>query len=53
MRSAMFAIHDRGTDAYDRALGALAHRGDADLERVEPAVREILRAVKERGDEAV
>ncbi|GAB5549219.1 MAG: histidinol dehydrogenase [Sandaracinaceae bacterium] len=49
----MFAIHDRGTDAYDRALGALAHRGDADLERVEPAVREILRAVKERGDEAV
>ena len=49
----MFAIHDRGTDAYDRALGALAHRGDADLERVEPAVREILRAVRERGDEAV
>ncbi|RZO61880.1 MAG: histidinol dehydrogenase [Sandaracinaceae bacterium] len=49
----MFAIHDRGTDAYDRALGALAHRGDADLERVEPAVREILRAVKERGDDAV
>ncbi len=49
----MFAIHDRGTDAYDRALGALAHRGDADLERVEPAVREILRAVRERGDDAV
>ena len=49
----MFPIHDRGTDAYDRALAALAHRGDADLERVEPAVREILRAVKERGDDAV
>ncbi|MEC7526119.1 MAG: histidinol dehydrogenase [Myxococcota bacterium] len=49
----MFPIHDRGTDAYDRALAVLAHRGDADLERVEPAVREILRAVKERGDDAV
>ncbi len=49
----MLLIHERGTPAYDRELARLARRGDADLERVEPDVRAILRAVAERGDEAV
>ncbi|HEY8429493.1 MAG TPA: histidinol dehydrogenase, partial [Sandaracinaceae bacterium] len=49
----MMAIHERGTAAYDEALHALARRGDADLARVEPEVRAILDAVRERGDEAV
>jgi histidinol dehydrogenase len=49
----MFPIFERGTAAYDEGLRALARRGDADLERVEPAVREILAAVRARGDAAV
>lgn len=51
--SPMLTIHVRGTAAYDRALGTLAHRGDADLARVEPEVRAILEAVRTRGDAAV
>src|SRR5690606_40617747 len=43
----------RGTPEYDRELARRARRGDADLERVEPDVRAILREVAERGDEAV
>jgi histidinol dehydrogenase len=46
-------IHRRGTSGYDDALASLARRGDADLERVEPRVREILAAVRERGDDAL
>lgn len=49
----MLSIHERADAGYDEALAACARRGDADLERVEPAVREILTAVRERGDEAV
>lgn len=49
----MLLIHERGKGQYDRALEALSRRGDADLERVEPDVRAILRAVRERGDAAV
>lgn len=49
----MLTIFQRGTEAYDRALAALAHRGDADLARVEPDVRAILEAVRTRGDAAV
>ncbi len=46
-------IHRRGTARYDDALATLARRGDADLERVEPQVRQILAAVRERGDAAL
>jgi len=49
----MLTIHARGTAAYDGALETLERRGEADLERVEPAVRAILTDVRERGDEAV
>lgn len=42
-----------GTEDFTRALERLADRGSADLESVEPAVREILDAVRTRGDAAV
>ncbi len=46
-------LHEDGTSAFDAALDALAGRGDTDLERVEPGVREILAAVRAHGDSAV
>jgi histidinol dehydrogenase len=49
----VFPILDRGTKAYDDALRALARRGETDLDRVEPVVREILAAVRTRGDDAL
>jgi len=49
----MLTIHQRGDETYDAALTALSRRGDADLGRVEPDVRAILEAVRERGDAAV
>jgi histidinol dehydrogenase len=49
----MLTILQRGTETYDRALASLAHRGDADLARVEPEVRAILEAVRARGDAAL
>ncbi|HHH27438.1 MAG TPA: histidinol dehydrogenase [Polyangiaceae bacterium] len=49
----MFPIVERGDSEYEARLQALARRGDADLSRVEPAVRKILDAVRERGDEAI
>src|SRR5262245_56867426 len=49
----MMRIHERGSPGYDRELGALARRGEADLSRVEPDVRVILDAVRARGDAAV
>jgi histidinol dehydrogenase len=44
---------DQDTPAYDTTLRELTRRGDADLERVEPVVREIIRDVRERGDQAL
>lgn len=38
---------------FDALLERLVRRGEADLERVEPAVREILAAVRSDGDSAV
>lgn len=49
----MFAIYEQGTEGYDKALLALAHRGEADLESVTPAVQEILAGVRTRGDTAL
>jgi histidinol dehydrogenase len=49
----MLAIHEQGRPGYEEALAALSRRGDEDLARVEPDVRAILAAVRERGDEAV
>jgi histidinol dehydrogenase len=49
----MLAIHVDGTPAAAAALTRLASRGEADFTRVEPAVREILAAVRAEGDAAV
>jgi histidinol dehydrogenase len=49
----MIAVHRRGEESYEAALEALAVRGEGDLSRVEPVVREILQAVQGRGDEAI
>jgi len=40
----------QGTAEYDTLLSRLARRGETDLDRVEPAVREILNAVRAEGD---
>jgi len=49
----MLTIHERGQAGYEEALSALSRRGEADLERVEPVVREILAQVREHGDVAL
>jgi histidinol dehydrogenase len=46
------AVRD-GTPEFDALLGQLARRGESDLGRVEPAVREILAAVRAEGDPAL
>lgn len=53
MSAGTITIHQDGAEEFERALSALARRGDTDLERVEPAVREIVDAVRKRGDDAV
>ncbi len=47
------AIVELGTPAFETALAHLEGRGEADFEKVEPVVREILAAVRAEGDEAV
>ncbi|MFW2388525.1 MAG: histidinol dehydrogenase [Polyangiales bacterium] len=49
----MLTIYEQGQPGYDDTLASLSRRGDEDLARVEPDVRAILDAVRERGDEAV
>jgi histidinol dehydrogenase len=49
----MLATFLDGTPAFDAALAKLEGRGESDFARVEPAVREILRAVRTGGDAAV
>ncbi len=44
---------DANSPDFSAALERLTHRGESDLERVEPTVREVLAAVRERGDGAV
>ena len=43
----------QGTAEFDSLLARLARRGESDLDRVEPAVREILSAVRSEGDAAL
>jgi histidinol dehydrogenase len=50
---ALFSIFRAGTPSFDERLKQLEHRGESDLGRVEPAVREILNAVRAEGDDAV
>lgn len=42
-----------GDPAFDPTLARLERRGDTDLERVELAVREVVRAVRQEGDRAL
>ena len=49
----MLTIYEQGQPGYEDTLASLSRRGDEDLARVEPDVRAILAAVRERGDEAV
>jgi histidinol dehydrogenase len=49
----MLTIYERGKPGYEDTLASLSRRGDEDLARVEPDVRAILDAVRERGDDAV
>lgn len=53
MASPQLRIIGKGTPGYEAELKALARRGDTDLEKVEPAVREIVSEVREHGDAAV
>jgi histidinol dehydrogenase len=49
----MLTVCEQADPRYPQLLAELARRGDADLERVEPVVREIIRDVRERGDVAM
>ena len=49
----MLRIYEQGEPGYEDTLASLSRRGDEDLARVEPEVRAILDAVRDRGDEAV
>jgi histidinol dehydrogenase len=47
---AALRVITQGTAEYDTLLARLTRRGESDLDRVEPAVREILSAVRSEGD---
>jgi histidinol dehydrogenase len=49
----LFAVVVEGTAEFDTLLAKLRRRGESDLARVEPAVREILEAVRQGGDRAL
>jgi histidinol dehydrogenase len=51
--SELFVSVVEGTTEFDALLSRLRRRGEADLARVEPAVREILEAVRTEGDPAL
>jgi histidinol dehydrogenase len=51
--SAVLRLASQGTAEYQRLLSELARRGETDLDKVEPAVREILSAVRSEGDRAL
>jgi histidinol dehydrogenase len=51
--SELFALVVEGTPEFEGLLERLRRRGESDLARVEPAVREILDAVRQDGDRAL
>src|SRR5690606_22408211 len=53
MSEARLTIVLEGTETFEQLLAQLSRRGETDLDRVEPAVREILSAVRSEGDAAV
>ncbi|MGE0320907.1 MAG: histidinol dehydrogenase [Polyangiaceae bacterium] len=52
-RAAMLKRAEQPSADFDALLARLVRRGESDLERVEPAVREILAAVRQDGDAAL
>jgi histidinol dehydrogenase len=48
-----WSVVAEGTAEFDALMARLRRRGEVDLERVEPAVREILAAVRSEGDGAL
>ncbi len=52
-RAPLLTTVTEGSDAFVEALRKLRHRGESDLSRVEPRVREILESVRQGGDGAV
>ncbi len=49
----LLSVAREGTPIFEETLRRLERRGEADLERVETTVREVLREVRARGDAAV
>ena len=49
----LLSVAREGTREYEALLEKLARRGETDLERVEPAVRAMIGAVRAEGDRAV
>lgn len=49
----LLTLAREGTQEYESLLEKLARRGETDLERVEPAVRSMIGAVRAEGDRAV
>ena len=49
----MLVAVQAGSAAFDELVARLARRGESDFSKVEPAVREILQAVRTEGDVAV
>src|SRR6185436_7657822 len=50
---AMLKIAVEGSADFDALMARLRRRGETDLERVEPVVREILARVRSEGDSAL
>ena len=51
--TATLHVATQGSAEYDALLARLTRRGESDLDKVEPAVREILAAVRSEGDRAL
>jgi histidinol dehydrogenase len=52
-RTSLLRSASQGSADFDSLLARLARRGETDLDRVEPVVREIIAAVRAEGDVAV
>jgi histidinol dehydrogenase len=52
-RTSLLRSASEGSAEFDSLLARLARRGETDLDRVEPVVREIIAAVRAEGDGAV
>ncbi|HET9929385.1 MAG TPA: histidinol dehydrogenase [Polyangiaceae bacterium] len=53
MNDVLFKSVESGSSEFDAALERLARRGESDLDRVEPVVREILETVRREKDSAL